>query len=281
MVQSLNQFLSELKALKSATKADKSKTVNKTALRKKAEELATAWLSSHSAQLASSGQVSGDVVQKYTELFRQLLKITGPSNLKASYLRLLGSLTKTFREDFILKLHESPPIAPSLALLSTLFKGMPAQEDAYLKEAVGCAQKGFLRASIVIGWCAAIARIHAKIEELGFAAFNVTSAQIASQQKGRFKKFNKVFNVSTMGELREVFDNDILWVLEGMLLIDSNQHTRLHSCFDMRCHSAHPGDAPITEFNLLSFFSDIKEIVFDSAKFRLQNAAPTTPSKLP
>ena len=130
-------------------------------------------------------------------------------------------------------------------------------------------------------WCAVIARIHSRIEELGFAAFNVASAQIASQQKGRFKKFNKVFNVSTMGELREVFDNDILWVLEGMLLIDSNQHTRLHSCFDMRCQCAHPGDAPITEFNLLSFFSDIKEIVFDNAKFRLQSATPATLSKLP
>ena len=92
---------------------------------------------------------------------------------------------------------------------------------------------------------------------------------MGSQQKGRFKRFNKVFNVSSIGDLNEVFDNDTLWVLEGMQIIDTNQHTRLHSCFEMRCQSAHPGEAPITEFNLLSFFSDLKEIVFDNSKLKM------------
>jgi hypothetical protein len=37
----------------------------------------------------------------------------------------------------------------------------------------------------------------------------------------------------------------------------------------MRCQSAHPGDAPITQFNLLSFFSDLDQIIFSNAKFKV------------
>jgi hypothetical protein len=72
-----------------------------------------------------------------------------------------------------------------------------------------------------------------------------------------------------MSELREVFDTDVLWIIEGLELIDSNQHTRLKSCFDMRCHSAHPGEAPITEYNLLSFYSDLDKIILSNPKFAL------------
>jgi hypothetical protein len=228
--------------------------------------------------------VNPDVVRKYTDLFRQLLRITGPSTLKSGYLRILSAIIKSFRREIILKLHEQPATSPSLALLFSLFKGLPSDEDNYLREAIGCAQKGFLRASVVLAWSATIDRIHRKIEEIGFPTFNVTSSQMASQQKGRFKRFNQVQNVSSLSELREVFDKIVLWIVEGMGLIDPNQHTRLHSCFEMRCQSAHPGDAPVTEFNLLSFYSDLKEIVFDNPKFwlnissRQTRTAPTTAS---
>jgi hypothetical protein len=53
-----------------------------------------------------------------------------------------------------------------------------------------------------------------------------------------------------------------------MELIDSNQHSRLRHCFDMLNHSAHPGQAPISE-NLYSFFSDITQIVLKNPKFAI------------
>jgi hypothetical protein len=68
---------------------------------------------------------------------------------------------------------------------------------------------------------------------------------------------------------REFTVGSRLWVTEGMGLIDSNQHTRLRSCFEMRCHCAHPGEAPITEYNLMSMFSDIQQIVLENPKFAL------------
>jgi hypothetical protein len=273
MRQHLNQFLADLKSLRNDIKSDSSKTVNKNAIRKRAEDLATSWLSTNSNQLLSAEQISKDILEKYSDLFRQLLKITSPSNLSVRYIKLLNAIIKSFRKEIILVLHEQSPTSVSLSLLTTLFKGLPSDEDTYLNEATGCALKGFLRASVILGWCAAISRIHTKIEEIGFATFNVTSAKMASQQKGRFKRFNKVFNLSSTGDLNEVFDNDTLWVLEGMEIIDTNQHTRLHSCFEMRCQCAHPGEAPITEFNLLSFFSDLKEIIFDNPKLKMVSKA--------
>lgn len=59
----------------------------------------------------------------------------------------------------------------------------------------------------------------------------------------------------------------MLWVLEGLELIDSNQHKRLEHCYTMRSTSAHPGEVMITLENLESFFSDLWSIVFDNASF--------------
>jgi hypothetical protein len=134
---------------------------------------------------------------------------------------------------------------------------------------VACARHNFYRASAGLGWCAAIDRIHRKIEKDGFPKFNITSSKMASETKGRYKKFNQVQNISSISELREVFDHIILWIIEGLELIDSNQHTRLRSCFELRCQCSHPGDAPVTEYNLLSYYSDLNEIIFKNPKFNV------------
>jgi len=276
LADALTKCLDDLKDLRHLIKSHKPEQVARADLRRKATQLSTAWLKDLAQQVETSGLIDNETRNRYSDLFRQLLKLSSPNNRRKRYLEVLQAITKSFRNELILPLYERPSVTASLGLLTTLFKGLPTEEDAYLKEAVGCALKGFLRASVVLGWCAAIDRIHRKIEEIGFAVFNITSAQMASQQKGRFKKFNQVQNVGSVGDLREVFDNIVLWIVEGMGLIDANQHTRLRSCFDMRCQSAHPGEAPITEYNLLSFYSDLKEIVFDNLKFRLSaRQAPT------
>ena len=188
-----------------------------------------------------------------------------------SYIKTLQAILKRFRDDLIIPLQVKPKGPAKTQLLTELLGVLPsAEENAYLKEAVDCARHDFLRASIVLGWCAAIDRIHRAVECAGFAKFNVASATIASQTSGRFKRFSAIQNVSSISELREVFDTNILWILEGMEFIDSNQHTRLRSCFDMRCQCAHPGDAPMTPYNLLSYFSDLNEIIFKSDKFRVK-----------
>ena len=270
MVNGLKAFLADLKQLRRDIKAESVSQIAKRTLREHAEGLGSKWFSDLSPRLASNTSFSAELIEKYSRGCARLIKLSAPNNLKKSYVEALDDLIKPFRNELILPAQQRQAGGSSAGSFDTFFSEISdAEENDYLREAISCARFRYYRAAAVLGWCAAIDRIHRKIETLGFSQFNVTSAQMASQTKGRFKRFNQTQNVNSMSELREVFDTTILWVVEAMGLIDSNQHTRLRSCFDMRCHGAHPGDAPITEYNLLSFFSDIDQIVLSNAKFAI------------
>lgn len=270
MLNALKNLQVELLELKRNVKAEQKKTINKKLIRDKAEELGANWFASFSEKLIDKNEFSSDLVESYSQLFGRLIKISTPNNLKTSYTDTLKFLTKTFRNDFIIPVQTAPRSGTKASLLSVLLGGITdADENEYLKEAVSCAKHDYYRAAAVLGWCAAVDRMHRVIENEGFTKFNVASAEMASQTKGRYKRFRSTQNINSIAELREVFDTVMLWVLEGMKFIDTNQHTRLRSCFDLRCQCAHPGDAPVTEYNLLSFYSDINEIILKNPKFIL------------
>lgn len=275
MLDKLKTFLDEMREFRRKVKAVQSMTIGQTQIRSRAEALGGRWCGEICPQLKASGGFEPTLLEKYTSQFSRLIKLSAPSNRKSSYLAVMDGATKGFRKDFILPVQQGKVTLASQrsSFDAFLARIAPSDEGDYFKEALSCARHGYLRAATVMGWCTAIDRIHRKIEEIGFPRFNVTSAQMASQTSGRFKKFNQTQNVNSLSELREVFDNVVLWVLEGMGLIDSNQHTRLRSCFDMRCQAAHPGEAPSTEYNLLSFFSDINQIILSHPRFALSKPA--------
>jgi hypothetical protein len=277
VLDALKLFLEQAKTFRAKVKALRSRTVGQTLIRKEAEEIGSEWCNSICPQLKANGGFDSELLATYTTQFERLIKLSAPSNRRSSYLLVLDSATKHFREHFILPVQQGKI---EIALARSSFDEFLARiatmdEGEYFKEALSCARNTYFRAATVMGWCAAIDRIHRKVDESGVARFNVVSAQMASQQSGRFKKFNQTQNVKSLSDLREVFDTTILWVIEGMGLIDSNQHTRLRSCFEMRCHAAHPGEAPMTEYNLLSFFSDIEQIILSNPTFTLSEAGGT------
>jgi hypothetical protein len=276
VLDELKAFLEDVKRLRSDVKSITTSTVSSKDHRDRAEALGSKWCSEISAELGANDRFQADLIARYTEGFSKLIALSAPSNRKSSYLSTLDLVTKDFRKDFVLPVQQGKVkiSGGSSTFDAFLSKIAPSDEGAYFKEAISCAKHGYLRAATVMAWCTAIDRIHQKIEEIGFPAFNVTSAQMASQTAGRFKRFNQTQNVGSLSDLREVFDSTVLWIIEGMGLIDSNQHTRLRSCFEMRCHSAHPGEAPTTEYNLLSCFSDIEQIVLANPKFALKRAVP-------
>ena len=154
--------------------------------------------------------------------------------------------------------------------IAPYIEGLPSDEGEYLDEAQRCLSVNGLRACVVLGWCAAIARIHAKIEELGYDTFNNATLEMAGKTTGRFKPFNKKYSIASRSELQTIFDTDLLWVLEYLALIDNNQHQRMRYCFEFRNNSAHPGLALIKGENLYSFYSDISEIILKNTKFVLK-----------
>lgn len=270
MYSKLKQFLIEIRDFQNNLRNENVGRISKKDLKVTAEALAGRWYSEIQPEVNTTGLVSPETVSNFDTAFDKLLKLAGSNNLRSSYLAAIDAITKPYRTEILTPFLKQPQASTSLSMLSKILSDIPdPNENEYIQEAIRCAQRNCPRGAVVLGWCATANRIHQKIETLGFVQFNVASAQMSSQKAGRFKKFSSPQNVSSIGELREVFDNVILWIIEGMGLIDPNQHTRLKSCFDMRCQCAHPGEAPLTEWNLLSFFSDLNEIVFKNENFKI------------
>jgi hypothetical protein len=270
MVDTLQKFYDSLKALRSDINKVRTLHVARADLKQRTEQLSEQWFNDLAPELAKATVLSAQTIETYTTWFFKLLKFTKGKNRRKGYMEALTGVTKTFHDDLLLPIQVQPKLAEEVSLLAKLFENMPnPEEDAYMKEAIACATHQLFRGSAVLGWSAAIDRIHRVIENAGFDKFNVAYKAMAAATTGRFKRFNKIAYITAIGELREYFDGDILWVLEGMGLLESNQNTRLRACYEMRCQCSHPGEAPITEYNLLSFFSDIDQIIFKNPKFTL------------
>lgn len=238
--------------------------------------LSARWFSEYAKRLTELQDE--EVVEKYNKAFRELLKLSASNSRRSSYIKNMELIRRNFNEDIIIFLQtysstddDSKVKGLSDEVLGLLESITDKEENEYLGEALGCWAKEYYKAAVVLMWCATIDRIHRVIEQVGFNKFNQTSEYMKNQTTGRFKRFNKNQNVHSISELRMVFDSDILSILEGMEMIDVNQKTRLVSCFEMRCHSGHPGEAPITKYNVLSCFSDVVEIIFTNPKFSLNN----------
>ena len=188
---------------------------------------------------------------------------------KSVYVRAVSDTLTAYKAAIVHQIEIGSFTSSAGLSIAPYIEGLPVDEGDFLDEAQRCLSVEALRGCIVLGWCATISRIHHKIEEIGFAAFNKATEEMAAKTVGRFKPYNKKFSVESLSELQRVFDTELLWILEYLTLIDSNQHQRLRHCFDLRNHSAHPGLAPITGENLYSFFSDITKIVLKNPKFEL------------
>ncbi len=262
MEELLRQFLKTINSIKSDF-------VSRQEIKDESESLARTWFEEIENNLPSF-EVDESIIKKYRVLFEELLKLGTRNQRKTSYIRVVNNIISDFKDELLVPVMKSSRQISKITQLNNILENVDEDEREYLEEAIGCAGFKFYRASIVLAWNAAVHRMHKVVEKIGFDEFNRNSFEMKNMKSGRFKRFNKEFNVHSISELRAtVFDTDLLWMLEYMNLIDSNQHQRLESCFIMRSNCAHPGEASITEANLISFYSDIKNIIFDNVKFKI------------
>jgi hypothetical protein len=270
MLDSLKDFSKDLRALRKLVLAENKTFIGKSTIQNEAERLGALWFSDHAPVLAELLSDQGEVISDYDAKFSSLLKLGSAATSRATtYTKVLDGVTKRFNEDFILPIQKLPKAKAIETPLDEMLAAIDdPSESVYLREARDCARYEFYRAAAVLGWCAAIDRVHRKIQDIGFDVFNTTSESLANRTKGRFKNFKKKQNVESLSELRKMVPDDVvLWIIEGMELIEANERDRLAGCFAIRNQSAHPGDAPITQWNLLHFFSDLKELVFENEAF--------------
>ena len=264
-LESLNKNYGDLFSLYSELKKLSSTQVSKTTHKNSTKQLCEFWFDQIKPQLQKL-KIDNNILDDISSGFSQLLNYSKKISRRSSYLSVMAVLQKKYQE--LIQHIEITVFEIETGLnISPYLEDLEEDEKDYLKEAEKCAQGNCIRASILLGWCATIDRIHRKIEALGFNSFNQTTSQMKAKTFGRFKRFKKQDNIDSLSELREVFDTDILWVLEFLKLIDCNQHERLRHCFLLRNNSGHPGEAPITGENLYSFYSDITKIILKNKIF--------------
>jgi hypothetical protein len=267
LLAKLEQHLSALIVFHRQIKALRQKQVRRAEIKSEGSALARRWFDDILPALEQIN-FAESLIEEFSGRFSELLSVTRSASTKNTYLRVLSQLLGSYRRDIIHEIEVRSFSTGASLSIEPYVEGLPADEGAYLDEAQRCLSVGAIRACIVLGWCATVSRMHEKIGAMGFEAFNKASEDMAAKQFGRFKPFNKKFKVESTSELRRtVFDTDLLWVLEYLGLIDSNQHERLRHCFELRNNSAHPGQAPITGETLYSFYSDITKIILKKSKF--------------
>jgi hypothetical protein len=269
-IKELKEYKKDISDVEKACEKVTGKQIQTKSLLDRLETLATKWFEHLEPILRSTFQLEEEVITNYREPFGKLLELSGGKPSKKVVLTILGAIIRSYHVDILVPVQKHQAILSRFSSLDTILSHAVGLEIDYLTEAIECAQLGKRRAAIILGWCAAVNRLHMYIEQIGFTKFNQASVQMSNIQSGRYKRFNKKFDIQNLSDLRmSVFDNDLLWVLEFLGAIDGNQHERLEICFVMRNTCAHPGETNITPENLLSFFSDIDSLIFNSSKFTL------------
>jgi len=239
--------------------------------------LATKWFEHLDPTLRSTFRLDEEVLRKYREPFGKILELSGGRPSKRVVLTILETILRSYHTDILVPVQKHQVILSKFPSFDAVLSHATGLEIDYLTESIECARLGKKRAAIILGWCATVNRLHLYIEKEGFEKFNQGTVQMSNIQTGRYKRFNKKFDIQNLSDLRmTVFDGDLLWALEFLSAIDGNQHERLEICLTMRNTCAHPGETTVTDENLLSFFSDKYSLVFANPKFSLdanQNAS--------
>lgn len=267
-IQKLEIFRGNLRDLKREVGKVTGERVSRVEVRRNADKIATCWVEELRSPLEHKFKLPIEEIRDMAEQMKQLHVLSRPNNRKSSYLKTINRALKKFDDRFILPIKQSTFKVESVLDLRKLIPGLSDPDESdYLKEAIDCAESGFCRAAIVMGWCATIDKIQKQILNLGFDKFNKASSEVKNQKSGKWKNWNKEFSISTLSELQTIFDTDLIIVVERLGLIDGNQSDRLRTCFQYRNHSAHPGQAPIEDANVVAFFSDITAIVLENSSF--------------
>jgi hypothetical protein len=266
LVSRLKEHLREIDQLKRSISRAIGVQVEKTALKSAAHAVASRWFDEIKPVL-DGANADADVIAAFSKLFESLMVLSRRRSTKKSYLDLIQSIIPAYEQQLIHAAEIGTFVGGPALSIAPYLAGLPTEEGTYLDEAQRCLSVNALKGCIVLGWCATIARIHEQIGRIGFDKFSKATEQMVARDYGRYKPFKKKMMIDSLSELQRVFDTDLLWVLEYLELIDSNQHQRLRTCFELRNHCAHPGQAPVEPENVYAFYSDITKIVLKNPNF--------------
>lgn len=261
-------FRSKLTGLKKTIESQSKKQIFTKSILSELQDIGTLWFDKFESPLRHFYNFDQNVIDRYHESIGKVLELSTINPATSTVLGLLKDIEKNINQDILVPVLKHQNGIRKYGKYSNILTGKKGIELEYLKEAVECAEEGHFRAAIILGWAAAIDRLHKTVMKIGLHKFNNATVQMCAITSGRYKRFNKKFEIQNLSDLRmSVFDNDLLWVLEFLGLMDGNEHEKLEICFTMRNTCAHPGEAKYSSENLASFFSDLDGLVFNNPRF--------------
>ena len=137
----------------------------------------------------------------------------------------------------------SPRITKATVSIYTALKGVSKQETKnFILEAVGCFERKFYRASIVLSWSGAISILYEYVVKNNLVKFN-------AEAKRRNSKWKDAKNTDDLGRMKEF---DFLNVIESISIIGKNLKQELEICLKLRNACGHPNSLIIAEARVLA-----------------------------
>jgi hypothetical protein len=123
---------------------------------------------------------SADAIGDASARFEQLLRMSKTRPRRQTLLSVIDAGLSPYAD--IIHQIEIGTFAPKSALnIGPFIEGLPSDEGEYMAEAQRCLTVDALRGCVVLGWCATIARIHAKIAEIGYDKFSTATAEMMAK----------------------------------------------------------------------------------------------------
>ncbi len=269
IIEKLKSFKADLESLRRDVRGNKASTINKSEICSKADALAMQWTNEFGDHLKQFDKLPEQTITDMNENMSMLFRLSQQSNRKTSYARVLDAAYRRFNARFIVPISQSTTVVKVKFDFHKLFPNLSdSQESEYMKEAIGCANAGYFRAAVVVGWCAAMDRIHDHVRALGVEKINDALRVMREAKHGKFKQVKNAPPITALGEVQEITDRNLIFLILRLGLVDAKQADRLLEHLNHRNQSAHPGNAPVGEDLLNHFFPGIGEIIFNNPKMK-------------
>lgn len=260
----IEEFLDRIKELDTTLARMRGAEVTSPRLMQAASDLAKEWLRL-SQQLTSAGGTLMPPLEEFDREMLAVLACTQKRSRASTYRLKLKPLLARFFEVVVVPIirYEGSPAQVSARQLEGVFKGcLSGDEEPYLDEAARCAGMYCNRASIILLWAAAIARLHRAVQKAGFDAFNIAASAAVSKKGPPFNRAKGQVELTSLAELQRMSDFQVLVVGIEFWGYDLQTFEELERLLSIRNSAAHPGSYTPSTLEVYQFALKLKEYVF-------------------
>jgi len=259
----LEAFHDRLQAVDAQLAKLKAAEVTDTGLIEQLADASKSWLRI-SAGLTAEGAFDAKVLAEVDGVMQAILASTRTRARASAYRSKLEPVLDRFTERILVPLIriEGSPTHVAARQIESVFEGLVAPEEReYIDEAARCMTARCYRATIIMLWAAAIARLHRAVEQVGFDRFNQAVAQVSARKRNPYNRF-KGSAIKSLPELQRGRDSDLLIVGMELWGYDLQVFEELERLLGTRNSAAHPGMLRPTALDVQQFATKLAALVF-------------------